>query len=53
MAARLAQIDGLIRKQGFGPGHHRAYARIQPDAFPRLVRTFNESAFMQYSLTNR
>jgi hypothetical protein len=53
MAARLAQIDGLIRKQGFGPGHHRAYARIQPDAFPRLVRTFNESAFKQYSLTNR
>jgi hypothetical protein len=47
MAARLAQIDGLIRKQGLGPGHHRGYARIQPDAFPRLVRTFSESALKQ------
>ena len=43
MAARQAQIDDLIRKQGLGPGHNRAYARINPDAFPRLVRTFKES----------
>ena len=53
MAAPQARIDDFIRKQGLGPGHNRAYARINPDAFPRLVRTFNESAFKQYSLTNR
>jgi len=43
MAARQAQIDDLIRKQGLGPGHNRGYARINPDAFPRLVGTFKES----------
>jgi hypothetical protein len=52
MAARQTQIDDLIRKQGLGPGHSRAYARINPDAFPRLVRTFKESVLNRQPLNS-
>jgi len=36
-------LDDLIRKQGLGPGDNRAYARMHPDAFPRMVRSFKDS----------
>jgi len=39
MAARQAQIDDLNRKHGLRPGHNRAKARTQREAFP----TFKES----------
>jgi len=43
MAARQAQIDDLNRKHGQRPGHNRAKARTQREAFP----TFKESVLKQ------
>jgi hypothetical protein len=49
MAARQAQIDDLNRKHGLRPGHNRAKARTQREAFP----TFKESVLKQATAEQR